>query len=88
MAKLHSYGHFFGDSLKGVAVVLLGRLWHLEEWVINVGATCVIFGHLFPVWLKFNGGKGVATFIGVGLALSTGLFFLDDFRKRTCVWSY
>jgi len=66
---------FFGDSLKGVAVVLLGRIWHLEEWVINVGATCVIFGHLFPVWLKFNGGKGVATFIGVGLALSTGLFF-------------
>lgn len=66
---------FFGDSLKGVAVVLLGHIWHLEEWVINVGATCVIIGHLFPVWLKFNGGKGVATFIGVGLALSTGLFF-------------
>jgi len=66
---------FFGDSLKGVAVVLLGRLWHLEEWVINVGVTCVIIGHLFPVWLKFNGGKGVATFIGVGLALSPGLFF-------------
>lgn len=66
---------FFGDSLKGVAVVLLGRLWHLEEWVINVGAACVVIGHLFPVWLKFNGGKGIATFIGVGLALSTGLFF-------------
>ena len=66
---------FFGDSLKGVAVVLLGRLWHLEEWIIIVGVTCAIIGHLFPIWLKFNGGKGVATFIGVGLALSPDLFF-------------
>ncbi len=64
-----------GDSLKGVLVVGLGHLWHLDEWIIIGGAAWVIVGHLFPIWLKFNGGKGVATFIGVGLALSPSLFF-------------
>lgn len=65
-----------GDSLKGVFIVVLGRLLHLEEWVIVGGAFFVILGHLYPVWLKFNGGKGVATFIGVGLALSPELFLM------------
>ncbi len=67
---------FLGDSLKGVLVVGVGRLWHFEEWEIVLGAFLVIIGHLYPFWLKFNGGKGVATFIGVGLALSPSLFFM------------
>ena len=66
-----------GDSLKGVLVVGLGRMWQLDEWVVIGGAAWVIIGHLFPMWLKLNGGKGVATFIGVGLALSPSLF-MDD----------
>jgi glycerol-3-phosphate acyltransferase PlsY len=65
---------FLGDALKGVLVVWLGYLWQLEEWVMIGGAAWVIAGHLFPIWLKFNGGKGVATFIGVGIALSPSLF--------------
>ncbi|UZN00705.1 glycerol-3-phosphate acyltransferase [Lysinibacillus sp. MHQ-1] len=65
---------FLGDTMKGALVVSLGRLWHLEEWVIVSGAACVIAGHLYPFWLKCKGGKGVATFIGVGLALSPSLF--------------
>ncbi|MFJ7951368.1 glycerol-3-phosphate acyltransferase [Lysinibacillus sp. NPDC096418] len=63
-----------GDLLKGILVVVLGRYLQLEEWVIVGGACFVILGHLFPVWLKFNGGKGVATFVGVGLVLSPELF--------------
>lgn len=65
---------FFGDALKGVLVVYLGGFWNFDEWVIISGAALVIIGHLFPIWLKCNGGKGIATFIGVGLALSSSLF--------------
>lgn len=65
---------FLGDSLKGVLVVLLGSFWHMEQWAIIVGGCCVILGHMYPIWLKFHGGKGVATFIGVGLTLSPALF--------------
>ncbi|KOP80678.1 hypothetical protein AMS59_04710 [Lysinibacillus sp. FJAT-14745] len=67
---------FLGDSLKGALVVGAGRLLHFEEWEIVLGACLGMLGHMFPFWLKFKGGKGVATFIGVGLALSPSLFLM------------
>lgn len=55
------------DMLKGTAAVLLGLAWGPETGIIaGLGA---FLGHLFPVWLKFSGGKGVATYIGVLLGL-------------------
>src|SRR5690348_4690647 len=56
------------DLLKGVAAVLLGQLWG-ENAMLAAGAAVVI-GHMFPVWLGFRGGKGVATALGVLLALA------------------
>lgn len=56
------------DAGKGVlAVWIAARLWPGFEGVAAVGA---IIGHCFPVWLRFNGGKGFATAAGVCLALS------------------
>jgi glycerol-3-phosphate acyltransferase PlsY len=57
-----------GDMLKGAAAVLLVHaLWGRDHSLIaGLGA---FLGHLFPVWLGFKGGKGVATFIGVLAAL-------------------
>jgi len=57
-----------GDMLKGtVAVVICGHLWGPNAAMLaGFGA---FLGHLFPVWLKFRGGKGVATYIGVLLGL-------------------
>ncbi|KQP32520.1 glycerol-3-phosphate acyltransferase [Methylobacterium sp. Leaf469] len=57
-----------GDALKGTAAVLIGLRFNLEPALAaGLGA---FLGHLFPVWLGFKGGKGVATFLGVLLALS------------------
>ena len=55
------------DLLKGTAAVIIAaRLWPGMEQLAAVGA---MLGHLYPVWLRFRGGKGVATFLGVILAL-------------------
>jgi glycerol-3-phosphate acyltransferase PlsY len=55
------------DVGKGAAAVLIAEwLWPGTSILAAVG---VFFGHLFPVWLGFKGGKGVATFLGITLAL-------------------
>jgi acyl phosphate:glycerol-3-phosphate acyltransferase len=56
------------DVLKGAAAVWLGSLWGMEAMLI-AGAAAVV-GHLFPVWLGFRGGKGVATAFGVLIAVA------------------
>ena len=62
------------DGLKGVLVVVVARF--ISEDAAITASIFVIIGHIYPVWLKFSGGKGVATFIGSILALSfvAGLF--------------
>jgi glycerol-3-phosphate acyltransferase PlsY len=58
-----------GDALKGTAAVLvMYRLWGQDHAIL--AALGAFLGHLFPVWLRFKGGKGVATYIGILLALA------------------
>jgi glycerol-3-phosphate acyltransferase PlsY len=55
------------DALKGVAAVLIGGA--LVPGGELLGAVGAFYGHLFPVWLRFQGGKGVATLLGICFAL-------------------
>ena len=59
---------FLGDFLKGVIPALIGLLW-LGELGGVVGGSLAVIGHCHPVWLKFKGGKGVATSAGILLVL-------------------
>jgi len=74
------------DALKGVAAVLIARLLlaHNENalWWIGLAGLVAMIGHIFPIWLGFRGGKGVATGVGVFLVLTpfavllSGLLFV------------
>jgi glycerol-3-phosphate acyltransferase PlsY len=79
------------DAGKGLAAVLLaGKLAsHDPRWVA-AAAVAAIVGHCFPVWLKFRGGKGVATAVGVYLALAPLqiLIVLGLFAVVVGIWRY
>ncbi len=62
------------DAMKGFVAIMLAR-WLLTpdfgmNWWVATAAVAVIVGHMFPVWLGFRGGKGVATGLGVFLNLA------------------
>lgn len=59
-----------GDVLKGVLPVLIARWLGFEDLTLAIVALAVVVGHMFPVFFKFKGGKGIATAFGAFLALS------------------
>jgi glycerol-3-phosphate acyltransferase PlsY len=82
------------DLLKGtaavlLAVALLGAGEGAQWWVCAAGAAAVL-GHVFPVWLRFHGGKGVATGLGVFLVLAppATLCALCVFVVVVWLWRY
>jgi acyl phosphate:glycerol-3-phosphate acyltransferase len=61
------------DALKGaMAVIIVQSIFKGDNaaWLLTAAAIAVIVGHVFPIWLGFRGGKGVATGVGVFLALA------------------
>ena len=57
------------DSLKGALAVLLPQWLGAPQWTVFLTATLVVLGHNWPVVLGFRGGKGVATILGIFLAM-------------------
>jgi glycerol-3-phosphate acyltransferase PlsY len=62
-----------GDSMKGWLAVFLARTLAFTPNVVGIVALAVFLGHVFPIFLKFKGGKGVATAVGILLALDVRL---------------
>lgn len=62
------------DAVKGALAVVIARLLLAQDfgvnWWVTLAALAAIMGHIFPVWLKFRGGKGVATGLGIFLTLA------------------
>ena len=75
------------DAGKGAAAILLARHF-LPMGAEIFAALAAVLGHLYPVWLGFKGGKGVATFLGVSLALywPAGLMVAATWLLAALVW--
>lgn len=67
--KLLALATLLLDGGKGALVVILANIYLTQDYAVLAGGAAFL-GHLFPIWLKFKGGKGVATFLGVMLAIS------------------
>jgi len=75
-SKALAAGTLIGDTLKGTAAVLAAG-YALSPDAALAAAAGALLGHIFPVWLSFKGGKGVATYIGllIGLAWPAAVAF-------------
>lgn len=81
-----------GDGAKGWLAVYLARLlavhYSLGEWATMAAALAVVIGHIYPVFFRFAGGKGVATILGVLLALNLwlGLSVIATWLLAAAMW--
>ena len=69
--KLIGYSTLLLDVMKAILPVLYVKINHPE--LIYIASLCAFLGHVFPIWLKFKGGKGVATYVGILFVINISL---------------
>ncbi len=57
------------DGIKGALPVVIARYYNMNDFSLAYIGASAVLGHIFPIWHKWRGGKGVATFIGMNFAL-------------------
>ena len=72
--KLIGYSTLLLDVMKAILPVLYVKINYPE--LIYIASLCAFLGHVFPVWLKFKGGKGVATYLGILFTINILLGFI------------
>ena len=74
-----------GDLAKGLIPVLLAQAWLTSPWAIGSVALAAVVGHMYPLFAGFQGGKGVATTLGVFMPLLPGPLLIAFVVFAACV---
>ena len=72
--KLIGYSTLILDIVKAIIPVIYVKINYPE--LIYIASLCAFLGHVFPIWLKFKGGKGVATYVGILFSINISLGFV------------
>ena len=86
--KLIGYSTLILDIAKAIIPVIYVRVNFPE--LIYIASLCAFLGHVFPLWLKFKGGKGVATYVGIlfSINISLGIVFIASWAVIFFIFKY
>ena len=86
--KFIGYSTLILDIVKAIIPVIFVKINYPD--LIYIASLCAFLGHVFPIWLKFKGGKGVATYLGIIFALSymLGILFVFTWIVISLIFRY